>query len=296
MMKLRSTGLQLLCSVFALLFFIAVPDSLAQNKVEAKTDKTAAKSGNWEFCSDNNGDWNGNKVHFNELREMTVTAGGVLTVDGGKNGGISVKGENRNDILVRACVQTWGDTKEAAEALARGIKVGAGSTVKAESSSEENWAVSYQILVPRSTDLNLTAHNGGIHITSVEGNLEFKTLNGGLHLSEIAGNVHGRTTNGGVHVDLTGSTWKGSGLDLETTNGGVHLSVPQNFAAHFETGTVNGGFHSSFSQLEPPKTENGERRRPGGRVTADLKGGGAPIRLMTTNGGVHIGTDKDDDE
>lgn len=286
-MRFRFTNLQLLCVSLMALLFICCTESLAQDKAEAKI-----KVKNKEFCGENN--WNSdNKVNFRELREMTVTAGGTLTVDGGKNGGISVSGENRSDILVRACVQAWGTTAEAAQATVKGIKVNTGGTVKAESAEDENWGVSYQILVPRNIDLNLTAHNGGISIKGVEGNLDFRTLNGGLHLSEIAGNVKGRTTNGGVHVKLSTGSWKGSGLDLETTNGGVHVSVPQNFAARFETGTVNGGFHSDFAQLELPKSENGERRRPGGRISTDLNGGGAPVRLITTNGGVHIDSQND---
>ncbi len=285
---MRSRYLNLsLVGALILAFFIIPGELDAQNKV----DKAEAKIRSSEFCSNYNYS-SDDKVHFKELREATIADTGKLTVDGGKNGGIRVMGENRSDILVRSCVQAWGKTAEAAQALAKSIRIDTGSTIKADSAEEENWGVSFEIHVPHATDLNLTANNGGISISSVEGNLEFRTLNGGLHLSEIAGAVRGRTTNGGVHLSLTGSSWKGSGLDLETTNGGVHLSVPQNFAAHFETGTVNGGFHSDFAQLEPPR-ENGERRRPGGRVSADLNGGGAPIRLITTNGGVHISSDSE---
>lgn len=279
-MRVRFTNLQLLCVGLMALFFICYTEGRSQDKAEAKVNVK-----NKEFCSNNN--WNGDKVSVNELRETTGTAGGTLTVNGGKNGGISIKGENRSDVLVRACVQAWGATAEAAQAIVKGVKVNTVGTINAES-ADENWSVSYQILVPQNTDLNLTANNGGISIKGVEGTLNFQTKNGGLHLSEIAGNVKGRTTNGGVHLELSAGNWKGSGLDLETTNGGVHVSVPQNFAAHFETGTVNGGFHSDFAQLELPKSENGERRRPGGRISVDLNGGGAPVRLMTTNGGVHI--------
>jgi hypothetical protein len=265
-MRVRSINLQLLCTAFLALLFICCTEGLAQ-------DKAAAKVKTNDFCSNNT--WNGDKANFKELRETTVTAGGALTVDGGKNGGISVKGENRSDILVRACVQAWGKTEEAAQSIVKSIRVNTAGTIKAESAEEENWGVSYQILVPRNTDLNLTAHNGGIHLSSVEGNLDFRTQNGGLH------------------VELSSGSWKGGGLDLETTNGGVHVSVPQNFAAHFEASTVNGRFHSDFAQLELPKSENGERRRPGGRISADLNGGGAPVRLITTNGGVHIGSDNE---
>jgi hypothetical protein len=83
---------------------------------------------------------------------------------------------------------------------------------------------------------------------------------------------------------LSGNSWKGSGLDVETTNGGVHLSIPETYAARIETGTINGGFKSDIPALTAEKTE-GTRRT---RINADLNGGGAPVRVITTNGGVKI--------
>ena len=66
------------------------------------------KSKNYEFCSDNWNWSNGDKVSAKDLRETTFAAPGTLNVDAGKNGGISVRGENRSDVFVRACVQAWG--------------------------------------------------------------------------------------------------------------------------------------------------------------------------------------------
>ena len=83
----------------------------------AKAGKAEVKTKYREFCSNNNS-WNGDRVGFNEVREMTLPATGNLSVDGGRNGGIRVKGENRGDILVRACVQTWGATDAEAKSLA----------------------------------------------------------------------------------------------------------------------------------------------------------------------------------
>ena len=118
----------------------------------------------------------------------------------------------------------------------------------------------------------------------VDATAEFETQNGGIHLSDVAGNVRGRTTNGGVHVELSGNSGKGTGLDLQTTNGGVHLSMPETYAARIETGTVNGGFKSDISALNIERTDN----RRSVRFSTDLNGGGAPIRVVTTNGGVKI--------
>jgi hypothetical protein len=114
--------------------------------------------------------------------------------------------------------------------------------------------------------------------------MEFEALNGGVVLSDLAGSVKGRTTNGGVVVKLAGSSWKGSGLDVQTTNGGVILSLPETYAARIETGTVNGGFKSEISALN---AERNDRNRAI-RLSTDFNGGGATVRVVTTNGGVKI--------
>lgn len=255
----------------------------------AVTVAAQKKEGKREFCT-NNWNWSDNKhVSTSELRETTI-AGGSLNVDGKKNGGITVIGENRADVLVRACVQAWAYTDEDAKALAKSIRIETSGSVRAESSSDEfNWGVSYEIHVPRNTNLNLTTENGGIVIDNVDGEMNFNAKNGGIRLSNLAGDVKGKTTNGGVNVDLEGDSWKGSGLDVQTTNGGVKISMSRNYAAKFETGTVNGGFSSTIPgvQREKESRENGWQR-PASKVTADLNGGGAPIRIVTTNGGVRI--------
>ena len=274
--NLRNLKTSAVIALLAAVCLFAVNTS-AQNKAEAKNKSR-------EFCSNNNYS-SDDHISFREVREMTLPATGSLTVDGGQNGGVRVIGENRNDVLVRACIQTWSKSEEEAKALAAEIKVETAGTIKAESASgAKDWSVSYEISAPRNTSLSLKARNGGISISGVEGNLDFETMNGGVVLRDVAGEVKGRTTNGGVMVSLGGSSWKGSGLDVETTNGGVTLSMANSYAAHVETGTVNGGFSSDFSALSVDRTE---RWKPA-RVSADLNGGGPTIRVITTNGGITI--------
>jgi len=274
--NLRNLNTGAVTALLAAVCLFAVNTS-AQNKAEAKNKSR-------EFCSNNNYS-SDDHISFREVREMTLPATSSLTVDGGQNGGVRVIGENRNDVLVRACIQTWSKSEEEAKALAAGIKIETAGTIKAESASgSKDWSVSYEISAPRNTSLSLKARNGGISISGVEGNLDFETMNGGVVLRDVAGEVKGRTTNGGVMVSLGGSSWKGSGLDVETTNGGVTLSMANSYAAHVETGTVNGGFSSDFSALSVDRTE---RWKPA-RVSADLNGGGPTIRVITTNGGITI--------
>jgi DUF4097 and DUF4098 domain-containing protein YvlB len=247
--------------------------------------KADNKNKNREFCSSDNYSSDG-RVSFREVREMTIPATSLVSVNGDRNGGIRVIGSERADVLVRACVQAWGTSDEAAKASASAIKIATSPVVKAENASDDNWSVSYEVLVPRNTNLKLNAHNGGISIAGVEGTMEFETTNGGVNLSEVAGDVKGRTTNGGVNVVLSGNSWRGSGLDVTTSNGGVHLTIPETFAAHVETGTVNGGFKSDIAALNVERSERSRSMR----ISTDLNGGGAPVRVITTNGGIKIST------
>jgi DUF4097 and DUF4098 domain-containing protein YvlB len=223
----------------------------------------------------------GDRAHFCEMREQTIASAGRLEIDGRQNGGVSVKAWDRADVLVRSQVTAQGESEgDARAAVAQVIVHAAGAQVSADGPAVGSWTVSYEVFVPRQIDLTLTAHNGGIHIEGVRGNIQFNTQNGGVHLAQVAGSVKGHTQNGGVHVELTGTRWDGQGLDVETQNGGVHVNMPSNYAAHLETSTVNGGVKSDFTELVREKRQR--------QVSADINGGGAPVRIVTTNGGVTI--------
>ncbi len=272
---------------------VAIAIGISANTTFAQKERNkSGKEKSKSFCSNNS--WSGDdKVSASDLREISVAASSSIAVDAGKNGGVSVKGEDRSDVLVMACVQAWGTTDETARAAASAIRINTGGTIKAESSGEDkNWSVSYQLLVPRSTNLNLKAHNGGISISGVDGSSEFETVNGGINISNVSGSVKGRTTNGGINVSLSGTSWRGSGLDVITTNGGVNISMPENYAANVETGTVNGGFKSDIPSLnvteENIKGDEWSSRSRAKRIQTAFNGGGAPIKVITTNGGVKI--------
>ncbi len=73
--------------------------------------------------------------------------------------------------------------------------------------------------------------------------------------------------------------------------GGVNLTLPVNYAANIVTGTVNGGFKSDIPSLnittEDVKGESYGHARAK-TISTSINGGGAPVRIVTTNGGVRI--------
>lgn len=235
-------------------------------------------------CRDDN--WNNDRtVGHCEMREQTLApSGSMIVIDGRQNGGVSVKGWDQNQVFVRARVQTSAATAEEAAALARQITVETGGA-KIHASGPEtrknyHWSVSYEVFVPRRADLSVETHNGGISISEVNGKIDFNAMNGGVVLRKVGGAVRGSTTNGGLVVELTGDRWDGETLDVRTTNGGIVMSVPENYSAHLQTGTVNGNISVDF-----PVTVQGQINK---QLAVNLGSGGPTVKAMTTNGGVRV--------
>jgi hypothetical protein len=247
----------------------------------------AQQKGGTLTCRDD-GNYNDRLVGNCEIREQTLApAGAPITIDGRQNGGISVKGWDQNQVLVRARVQTGAPTAQEAADLGRQIRIET-SGAKIFASGPENrknyhWDVSYEVFVPRRADLSLETHNGGISISEVNGKIDFTALNGGVVLKKVGGAVRGSTTNGGLVVELSGDRWDGEMLDVRTTNGGIVMSVPENYSAHLQTGTTNGGINVDFPV--PGQAERNERSK---QLAVNLGSGGATVRAITTNGGVRV--------
>ena len=228
--------------------------------------------------------WNSDRARFCELRTYTISPSTRISVDAGPNGGVAFYGSDRRDVKIIARVQASADDDATASAIARQIRIITdGGQIRSEGPSQRNhtsWSVSYDVYVPSQANLEANTVNGGISADDVRGDMNFEATNGGIHLSDVGGNVRARTTNGGVTANLSGTTWQGQGLDLQTTNGGATLNVPRGYNAQLETGTTNGGMRVDF-----PITVRGSLNR---RISTQLGSGGPLVRVITTNGGVHI--------
>ena len=145
------------------LFLVALLATAAASAA-AQSDRASRFMDN---CRRNGGD----DERFCETRTLTAGAVPLLRVDGRSNGGIAVHGWDRGDIQILAMVQANAGTEAEAREIARGVSVVAsGGEVRAEGPStgrRESWSVSYDIYVPRTTNLTLTANNGGVSIESM---------------------------------------------------------------------------------------------------------------------------------
>lgn len=230
--------------------------------------------------------WRESRVKHCEIREAGFKGpvrGGALTVDPGTNGGVDIIAWDRDSVAVTARIQVNARSADDAEAIAKDIRIEAGGrTVSARgpepTGRHQGWSVSFVVYVPKRTDLSISTQNGPLSVQDVTGTMDLATQNGPLLLDGVAGDVHARAQNGPLMVTLAGARWDGAGLDAETQNGPADLRIPEGYNAKVDFGTVNGPMDVGFPLTV---TING---RITDRISTTLGSGGAPIRVVTTNG------------
>jgi len=145
-----------------------------------------------------------------------------------------------------------------------------------------NWSdakVEYDVTVPRSMSLELETTNGAIEVNGVSGMLKVETTNGHIRLDRCAGNVDASTTNGRVTAELL-SVDRTRSNRLTTTNGKIVLTVPSSLSAQIDASTTNGSIDSEIAVATHSVGRHSLR--------GTINGGGAELRLRTTNGSIEI--------
>jgi hypothetical protein len=142
--------------------------------------------------------------------------------------------------------------------------------------------VRYLVKVPAGVELNVRTVNGGVNLANVSGTLRADTTNGGIDARGLSGSLEAGTTNGGIDVQMDKVAT--GGVKLETTNGGINLRIPKDTPATISARLTNGRIDASSVEIQA----QGEISRR--RLDGTMNGGGAPITLQTTNGGITIGS------
>lgn len=217
-----------------------------------------------------------------EVRTIgTLGSRGPVRAQGGQNGGVQVVGESRTDVLVQLVVQAQARSVDEARALAKDVSVDLSArTLEADHIGQfgRGRRVSAVLLLttPRSTDLNVSVHNGPLTVRRVAGSMDLSALNGPISMVDVGGDVRARTQNGPLSITLSGTRWEGTGLDAQAQNGPLSLAIPRTYNAELETGTTNGPMDTEY-----PITVN---RFDGHRIRTTLGTGGPRIRATTENG------------
>jgi DUF4097 and DUF4098 domain-containing protein YvlB len=123
----------------------------------------------------------------------------------------------------------------------------------------------------------LGTSGGGITIADATGDLDLRTLGGSINLRSADGKVTAATSGGSVRAEVRINR----GIDLASSGGPITLLIPESVRASIDANTSGG---SVQSDLPVTRTEAEQHSR----LRGTLNGGGEPIILDSSGGGIHI--------
>jgi DUF4097 and DUF4098 domain-containing protein YvlB len=230
-------------------------------------------------------------------RTFDVRSGAKLALDN-VNGRITITSWDQPRIRVRAeksiartdakdAKQAMAELRVEMEATADGVSV---KTVMPKKNSAGLWdfmfgnfnnaKVIYEVTVPRVTNVDVSNTNGRIQMSGVTGVLHVETTNGRIEMERCGGSAEIETTNGAVKAELA-TLDPARPTRIETTNGRIDLTLPRTTRGSIDAETTNGKVQSDV----PVTVRSSDKNSLRGTING---GGGASLRLRTTNGGIQI--------
>ncbi len=228
-----------------------------------------------------------------------------LEVSGSPNSPVSVRGWDRPEYMVEACVAAAG--ADASRLLQKITLVQKGESVflDAPSREEEDWAVYLIVRIPRDGTLEVESTNGPISLRDTNGSVEARTQNGPVSLKNVAGRVDAKTQNGPlslsggsgdvrlntqngpITIRLSSDRWEGKGLEAHTANGPLALKLPETFESGVSVRASRRG--PARCQVAGCRTlRRGDPYDDEDEKTFELGRTATVVRLSTRNGPVTV--------
>jgi DUF4097 and DUF4098 domain-containing protein YvlB len=193
-------------------------------------------------------------------RTIAFQPGGTLRL---KNfsGDIRITGAEASEVTIHAVRRA---TRERLDRIKLSIETSASEIVinanDRESHSDERENVvdtTFEIRVPRQTNVDVTSFSSGIIVDGVEGRHRANTFSGDIRLLNVSGPLRAKTFSGDVELQVPGA--EGADLDFSTFSGDIHSDLPLTLVS--------------------------KSRK---RTEATLYGGGREVRVETFSGDVRI--------
>jgi DUF4097 and DUF4098 domain-containing protein YvlB len=212
------------------------------------------------------------------------------------NGKITAESTDGTEVIVEGRRTAKGRSDEQAKELLAKLEIReeiGESTVRVESRPPRfnggfsGHEIEWTIKVPKGVIVDLRTVNGGVRLNDLANEIHAKTTNGGVRADNITpSTIEASAVNGGIEFNLASPLDGTDSVDLETVNGGVTLELPSESKATLAVRCVNGGVHVDNLEIarEEQSTDFDKRRR----LNGTMNGGGANVKMNTTNGGIHL--------
>lgn len=233
--------------------------------------------------------------------------GGSVTIVGAPAGSITIEGWQRNEVDVSAEIELHGGTTQDLDRLAavntfvadedtnhiRILTTGTHDRNFMKSMGKNfpkaliglPWRIDYHIKVPALTDLEISAGNGPITLSGVEGAIRLNALESNANLSLTGGLVAATIQSGQVNITVPTRGWHGLGAEIRLAGGELNVELAPGFSGDINAEVLrNGEIKNSFPNLEPR-----ERNSIGPHsLRARAGSGGATLAFILGDGIIQI--------
>jgi hypothetical protein len=238
-----------------------------------------------------------------EQRTLTKSEAAALHVDELENGGIQMRGWDKDTYSVTACKFADPDRQNAKDLLSQIQLSTTGGHVSVRGPGHEHeWTVYLLIRTPRGATIDVKSHNGPLSFYEVDGEITARGTNGPISMADCsgeadisaengpvsfsgkAGKLRFHTQNGPISIALQDSDWSNGSLQADAVNGPLSLSVASGFRSSFvleSKGHSPMSCHASICD-DARKTWDDDHRR------IEYGSGTPVIRLSTENGPVTV--------
>ncbi len=180
------------------------------------------------------------QVRAQEQRDVPLAGVDVIKVRAGDEGGVSIRGWDRPTARLTVCKSAVGLTTLLAQRTLGSVSVSLrpGEIVATgpEINETQVWWVHMILFVPKASNVDVEAENGGISIRNMGGHVNARATNGGISLALSGGDHKISTQNGGISIDKISGR-----VDATTQNGPISLKLRDNVAPAVEAHTDDEG-------------------------------------------------------
>lgn len=127
-------------------------------------------------------------------------------------------------------------------------------------------------------DIKTSTSGGRISIDNYDGNIDASTAGGDIHLQGKNGKIDASTAGGNIKLDYAG---KNFGMDLSTLGGNIYATLPIDFDADADLGTLAGNITCDFAKVE-------NCNHVSNYVRAKFNNGGETFKCTTSAGNITI--------
>jgi DUF4097 and DUF4098 domain-containing protein YvlB len=127
-------------------------------------------------------------------------------------------------------------------------------------------------------DIEATTSGGSVSVNGFNGNVDVSTAGGHISLTGGNGRIDASTAGGNIRLDYTGLN---KGIDMSTLGGNITVTLPADFNANANIGTLVGKITCDFAKVESKSSVSSY-------IKAKFNDGGEVFKCTTSAGNITV--------